>query len=193
LIDRQSERRGEFEHFVHRVFAANYAAQVTQLMPQLIAVETNQIQAVLGVRSGTHNLFVEHYLEKSIEQYLTFQDSVSRSQILEIGNLVSINCRHTPRLFMLTALSAIDSGFRYFVFSATNHVAALLKSFNLPLTYLQDADGSKLGDKVNNWGSYYQTSPQVFALDLNHVFVLCQNNDLLVQLYSELVQQVVEL
>ncbi|MFT5676026.1 MAG: hypothetical protein ACI808_001962 [Paraglaciecola sp.] len=186
LANENCAKRGELQCFIQSGFAREYNANVSEFMPQLMAVESLGIKAVLGLRSAREPLFIEQYLDDPIENCFAENAPVSRTEILEIGNLVSHNRLHTTRLFMLTAISAIESGFRFLVFSATGNVAKLLNAYGLPLTLLQIADGNKLGDKQGNWGSYYQTDPQVMALDLSNVTQLCAKNPLMGRMLTQL-------
>ena len=186
LANQDGVKREQLQRFIQSGFARQYNANVREFMPQLIAVEAFGLKAVLGLRSAREPLFIEQYLDQPIEKYFTEHAPLSRTEILEVGNLVSHNRLHTTRLFMLTAISAIDSGFRFLVFSATGNVAKLLSGYGVPLTLLKIADGKKLGDKQRNWGSYYQTDPQVMALNLADVIQLCAKKPLMGRMLSQL-------
>ncbi|MFT4939015.1 MAG: hypothetical protein ACI88A_002047 [Paraglaciecola sp.] len=186
LANQDCVKRDELQRFIQSGFAREYNANVREFMPRLMAVDTFGLKAVLGLRSAREPLFIEQYLDYPVEGYFAKQAPLSRTEILEIGNLVSHNRLHTTRLFMLTAISAIDSGFRFLVFSATGNVARLLSAYGLPLTRLQIADGKKLGDKQRYWGSYYQTDPQVMALDLSDVTRLCAKKPLMGRMLTQL-------
>ena len=186
LANQDCVKREELQSFIQSGFAREYNANVREFMPQLMAVDAQGIKAVLGLRCAAEPLFIEQYLDHPVETYFSEHAPLSRNEILEIGNLVSHNRLHTTRLFMLTAISAIESGFRFLVFSATGNVAKLLSAYGLPLTLLQMADGKKLGDEQRNWGSYYQTDPQVMALDLSDVTQLCAKQPLMGRMQTQL-------
>jgi len=186
LANQDGVKREQLQRFIQSGFAREYNANIHEFMPQLMAVEAFGLKAVLGLRSAKEGLFIEQYLDQPIETYFTEHAPLSRTEILEVGNLVSDNRLHTTRLLMLTAISAIDSGFRFLVFNATGNVAKLLSGYGLPLTLLQIADGKKLGDKQHHWGSYYQTDPQVMALDLSNVTLLCAKSPLMGRMKTQL-------
>ena len=186
LVKHNGVKREELQRFIQSGFAREYKANVQEFMPQLMAVDAFGLKAVLGLRCATEPLFIEQYLNDPVEKYLAKQTPLLRTEIVEIGNLVSQNRLHTTRLFMLTAISAINSGKRFLVFSATSNVAKLLSAYGLPLTLLRKADGKKLGDKQRYWGSYYQSDPQVMALDLSDVSHLCEKEPLMGRMLTQL-------
>jgi hypothetical protein len=193
LANASASKRAELEQFVQSGFASVYDARVSEFMPYLLAVEAPELKAVLGLRSAAQPLFIEQYLDCPIEDYFDKQLPISRNEILEIGHLVSHSREHTTRLFMVTAISAIDSGFCFLVFSATDTVAKLLSGYGLALHHLKKVDGGRLGDKQRSWGSYYQTAPQVMALKLSYVTKLCEQNPLMGRMKEQLSRHSFEL
>jgi hypothetical protein len=53
--------------------------------------------------------------------------------------------------------------FRWIVFTATSTVRQILLGFGAPLVELARADGARVAGLRDDWGSYYETDPRVFA------------------------------
>lgn len=167
--------RGRIETFIANGFATRYDAHITSFMPVLFALETGGVKAAVGARLGAQNnqhcpLFVEQYLSTSIEAVLAQQSiEVERAQIAEVGNLFSSASRYTlPLLFSLFFMLK-QCGSKYLVFSATSYLKLLLCRAGLELIPLAQADMSKLSTSNDDWGTYYDTAPEVTALSLEKV------------------------
>ncbi|RLA02534.1 MAG: hemolysin, partial [Gammaproteobacteria bacterium] len=94
INDRYSPDRTDVEHYIADCFYKNYQAKVTHFLPYIISSRTDdKLIAAVGFQPATNDqpLFLEQYLEKSIESELSnlVNRTIDRNKIIEIGNLTS--------------------------------------------------------------------------------------------------------
>lgn len=166
-VDRNSARRGEIEAFIRSVFARHYGAHVTSFAPHLLAFEQeDRIVAVAGWRdAGQESLFLERYLDSSIERLLTqlLDREVPRSKIVEVSNLASIKPGGSLEVIMNLAPRLDRLGYEWVVFTATRELIGIFARLGLPLLVLNRADPARLGSEATAWGRYYDNGPIVVA------------------------------
>lgn len=161
-------RRDELERFVHDVFASRHGANVCSFMPTLLAMRNDRgsVCSVAGFRCAADQpLFLERYLDEAIEQAIgsVTAESVSRPQIVEVGNLAGVNCRSAMRLVLDLPRILLDRGHRWIVFTATDTLRGLLASYHAPLLDLAAASASRVPHSADEWGRYYDTQPRVMV------------------------------
>jgi len=162
----EDPKRINLETFVQEGFAKKYQANVTNFMPLLLGIHAQRLRAVVGVRRATQPLFIEQYLPVPITNMLQKHGVwTQRHAIAELGNLYSQNQRFTLPLLMTVVMSLYLSEIQYLVFSGTDKIRQLLEKLKLKLTFLADADPSKLQDQAN-WGNYYTSQPKVMFIDV---------------------------
>lgn len=167
--------RQQIETFITNGFATRYDARITSFMPTLFALEVNGIKAAVGARCGAigstkHVLFIEQYLVIAIESALQRHGiRAQRHEIVEVGNLFSSSSRYTLPLLLSLFFLFSQLGKKHLVFSATSQVKQLLQGAGISLTSLAQADAKKLVSNHDDWGSYYDTAPQVVTLSLREV------------------------
>ena len=185
--------RHNIETFIANGFATRYDAHISSFMPMLFALEVNGIKAAVGTRCcATHNthhaLFIEQYLDIPIEVALEAHEIfVQRGDIVEVGNLFSSSSRYTLPLLLSLFFLFSQVGKKYLVFSATTQVQQLLQGAGISLTTLAHADVNKLAADRDDWGSYYDTAPQVMALSLQEVTHHVMRSSSLRQYYQQAV------
>ena len=157
------------EQFIKEGFDRAYNAQVSEFSPDLIYVEDSRIRAALGIRSARASLFLEKYLDLPIEHYVSSSSIVPRSRIAEIGNLCSSNRRYTLALFIAAAAILEQRNYTHAVFCATQQVATIIESSGVELCRIAPASGNRLGAKLAEWGSYYETEPTIVSISLADV------------------------
>lgn len=175
ILHSEDPRRSSVEQLIAAGFAQAYGAQISHFMPDLLAVSSRgEWQAALGIRGGQNSkLFVEQYLDADICTVLADAGlSCQRRDVVEIGNLYAANRQFTLLLFVVLAYALHQLGYRQLVCCATTQVQQLLSRHGLALTQLAAGDPARLGDAAANWGSYYQTHPQVCRLDLTQAMQL---------------------
>jgi len=175
-------RRAEIERFIGSRFAAVHGAHINCFMPQLIALNdpNGVVQSAIGIRKASNTrLFLEHYLDVSIEKAITDQAGkqsrhASRKQIVEVGNLASSDRDASRRLFEFLALHLIQGGFRWVTFTGSDTLQQVFKRMRIELVSLGDADQNRLPRNLGSWGRYYDDSPQVMAGSLSQCLDLAQ-------------------
>ena len=161
-------RRRELELFVQRAFASRHSARVCSFMPTLLALRNDKgdICSVAGFRSAAdESLFLERYLDEPIERAIVSATGleVSRSQVVEVGNLAGMNCRSAMRLVLALPRLLLERGQRWIVFTATDTVRHLLANYHAPLIDLAPAHASRVQGLGEDWGRYYETNPRIMA------------------------------
>ena len=161
-------QRPELESYVSAAFLRKHAAHVHTFMPTLLAFRDHggDLRGVVGLRGAGHGrLYLEQYLDLPIEQALgtaTGQD-VRRESIVEVGNLAGGSCRTAMRMVAQLPSFLLARDYRWIVFTATSAVRQILLGFGAPLVELARADGARVAGGDDEWGSYYETDPRVFA------------------------------
>lgn len=154
------------EEFIRKRFAERYGANVRHFMPRLFGLESpdGALHAAVGCRSASEEpLFLERYLSNGIEHAIRERCTarVSRPEIVEVGNLATRRPA-TARLLIVQLAQVLSAqGFRWVAFTAT---PSLLNSFlrlGLAPTSIGPADPARLGDERCDWGSYYDSLPQI--------------------------------
>ena len=161
-------QRAELEAFVRSAFARKHAADVQSFMPSLVSFRDAQdvLCGVVGLRPAAANaLYLERYLDTSIERALTAAAGghVHRDQIVEVGNLAGRNCRAAMRMVAQLPAYLLGQDFRWIVFTATSTVREILLGFGAPLIELAHAEQARVAGGIDDWGTYYETDPRVFA------------------------------
>ncbi|HUH37578.1 MAG TPA: thermostable hemolysin, partial [Spongiibacteraceae bacterium] len=112
-----SAGRAEVERHIAEAFQRAYGAMVTTFCPTLLALRrAGQLCAAVGLRPALEPLFLESYLSAPVQQVLgsRVDAPVRRSQLAEIGNLVS-NGGASPLLLLLLTAAAERAGFEWLV------------------------------------------------------------------------------
>ena len=167
LLETDSERRGEAEHFIRTIFDQRYGARVSVFAPCLLILEqAGHPVAVAGWRgAATEPLFLENYLDAPIETILRAQtgQELRREQIVEVGNLASEKAGGSLQVILHLARQFVEAGHELVVFTATQELIGIFAKLGWPLLALAKADPSRLGVAAADWGSYYESAPVVVA------------------------------
>jgi hypothetical protein len=119
--------------------------------------------ASLGYRrAGEETLFVERYLDEPVEAVVgrALLRPVSRSQIIELGNLAATNAIAMIQLWGAAAndLGGLDE---IAVATLTAPLRKMFRRIGIPIAVLTHADPERLGASIVDWGTYYAFDPQV--------------------------------
>ncbi|WP_323847422.1 thermostable hemolysin [Microbulbifer magnicolonia] len=162
--------RSEVEAYIAARFADAYGARVRNFLPLLLSQRQGcSIHAALGMRRADSGpLFLEQYLDQPVEQLLATAGGrpVARTDIVEIGNLVSTSRGSSRLLFLMLAELFAAAGITWAIFTATPEVRSLLQKLTGNQLVLCMADGERLGADLADWGSYYETRPAVTAINV---------------------------
>lgn len=161
-------RREELERFVNDVFASKHGARVCSFMPSLLGMrnDAGAICSVAGFRcAADQTLFLERYLDEPIECAIATicGRQISRSQIVEVGNLAGRNCRSAMRLVLDLPRILLERGHRWIAFTATDTLREILASYHAPLLDLATATATRAQTTGDDWGRYYDCDPRVMV------------------------------
>lgn len=175
-----SRNRARLERFIADKFSTAYGASIGEFFPLLLCrSEHEQLLSVVGLRPGTERpLFLEQYLEFPLDQaiaHLSGQE-VEREKLMEIGNLASSYRSGNQLTFVLLTAILARAGYSWVVFTATAQVRSLLIRLDFHPVTLCEADQSKLVNKRQIWGSYYQSQPLVQAGNISDGLKILEAN-----------------
>jgi hypothetical protein len=162
--------RAELELFVKGVFRMVHSARIRHFMPTLMSMRDDEghLQAVCGIRhAAEQSLFLETYLDQPVELMLSAATgkTVTREQILEVGNLAVFQPVHIRHLLASVSLYLHGSQAEWAVFTATPGLRNALLKLNMQLVHLGVADIQCLpAEERPDWGRYYDHTPQVLAV-----------------------------
>jgi hypothetical protein len=157
------------ESCIAEKFARQYSARIEQFLPFLLSLRTSgQLGAVVGLRPAARGkLFLEQYLDRPVEQSVAgaFMTPVDRGQVVEIGNLASVEPGTASMLFGILATVLVAADMPWVVCTATPQVRAMLDKLQFPAREICTADPRVLGEQVRDWGTYYASNPAVIVGD----------------------------
>lgn len=162
-----SVQRPLVERYIAEVFRASYSASLAEFLPYLVSVACrDQPYAAIGLRTARDTaLFLEQYLNSPVEDAIASRTGtpVERSEIIELGNLVSTRRGSSHLLFLLLAATLHQAGVKWAAFTGTRQVEKIIRKLGFEIHPLGKADPAGLGEKASDWGSYYAAEPVVFA------------------------------
>jgi len=163
--------RAAAEAFIRERFAARHGARVHHFMPTLLRLDDDagRLHGAVGVRSAADEaLFLERYLDRPIEVEIARRTDLApaRARIVEVGNLAARGPGHARLLIVALTDLLVAHGFDWVVFTGTPEVLNSFHRLHLCPLPLGEADPARMGDELADWGSYYDTHPQVMAGDI---------------------------
>lgn len=163
---RESGMRQELEAAIRLGFDSHFGACVEGFMPNLASFELQAKKAIIGYRpANVEPLFLESYLDEPIDILLAniTKEPVSRSGIVEVGQLVVEDRRIVEPLFRALVPYLVGLGYQWICFTGTHKIRRLLAHTGfagLTVAYAAESAVSGTGDR---WGSYYSNDPQVIV------------------------------
>lgn len=175
--------RADVETFVADKFREAFDARIHEFMPLLLSMRClNNFSGVIGIRkAATSALFLEQYLDGTVEAVISEQvgRTVSRHEIIEIGNLVAGRKGPSQFVFLVAMTALYEAGYRWITFTATRSLANNLAKLGFPMTRLAEARVECLGQQeADNWGAYYASKPQVYAGSLEDAVAIARKRPL---------------
>lgn len=161
---RESASREQLETAIRQGFDAHFGACVEGFMPNLASFELQGKKAIIGYRpASAEPLYLESYLDEPIDILLAniTNEPVSRSDIVEVGQLVVQDRRVVEPLFRALVPYLVGHGYEWICFTGTHKIRRLLTYTGfagLTVAYASESAVSGSGDR---WGSYYSNDPQV--------------------------------
>ena len=162
--------RAEVEGFIRAVFKRAHDAEITNFMPQLVALRDNNgvLMAAFGWKKASEGpLFLEQYLDEPIESLMsnTLHKTITREQITKIGNLAVANPRNAGILIAHVIQHSLDIGIEWCVATAHHSLQNGLIKGGRDVYPLFNADKARLSEQEQaKWGTYYKHMPQVVAI-----------------------------
>ncbi|MEY3950601.1 MAG: hypothetical protein RJB21_359 [Pseudomonadota bacterium] len=163
--------RESLQTFIATTFYKTYGADVHHFSDILVGCkdERGQWLAALGFSSiRQKKVFLEQYLDIPLEMEIAAHthENTSRSEIVEVGNLAAIHAGAGRTLIINMTRYLHEQGYKWVAFTATRNLLNSFKRLGIKLVQLAEADPKRLPDAGKNWGSYYDTKPQVMFGDI---------------------------
>ncbi|MBV1787992.1 thermostable hemolysin [Marinobacterium sp. D7] len=148
---------------IRQTYRQVYGAELHHFMPLLLWLHGTE--TAVGLSPGSSGaMFLEHYLDQSVEQALqqAVGSDVSRSGVIELGNFAAGNVGETRLLIPMLAKLLYRLGYEWVVFTSTPTLKNSFRRLGVELVTLASADPSRVPN-AGCWGSYYDCAPQVLA------------------------------
>lgn len=171
--ERGDPERAQLEAFIAAAFLQNHGAQIVHFSDTLVGCRDAEgaWTAALGFSlAGARPLFLEHYLDGPIEAEIGARlgRPVARTEIVEVGNLAALHPGAARALIVGTTSLLHGLGLRVVAFTATTSLLNSFSRLQLRPQVLACADPARLPDGGRQWGSYYDTHPQVMFGDIQY-------------------------
>ncbi len=170
ISEHDAPDRTELEQFIRAMFKRVHGADIQYFLPKLMSVrDTNgKLLAACGLRHADEGkLFLENYLDSPVEMLLSHHNnrSISRSAILEVGNLAVAEPANVRSLLASISIYLHSTDSEYAVFTGISTLRNSLTKLNMPLQLLGEADITCIPEHERAaWGTYYNERPQVMAI-----------------------------
>lgn len=163
--------RENLQSFIAKTFFKTYGADVHHFSEILVGCRDHQGQwlAALGFSPiNDKKVFLEQYLDLSLEQEIAARigQPTLRREIVEVGNLAAVHAGAGRSLIITMTHYLNTQGFKWVTFTATHNLLNSFKRLRIKLIQLAEANPLRLADEGKNWGTYYDTKPQVMFGDI---------------------------
>ena len=167
--------RAVVEEFIRERFYERHGAHIKHFMPCLLALvdSVGSLRGAVGLRSAASGeLFLERYLTQPIEQLIEQQQlpgnnsGLHRNEIVEVGNLGTLAPGCARLLIVALTDLLVAQGFRWISFTGTPLLINSFQRLGLSPLSLGEARAEHLGVEQSDWGSYYNSNPQVMVGDI---------------------------
>ena len=190
ILQQNSQGRSQVEAFLKSRYKKYYGAELTCFLPNILCLrdEDKKIIAALGFRMVDHNpLFLEQYLSRPIENYLSDLSNVTqqRNKIVEVGNLASVSAGGNR--WLIAALTAFlkGEGAHWVVFTALPPLLNSFANMGIEIFTLQQANpGFMSAEELMGWGKYYDYKPVVATGNVLNGFEILRTQFLQEQTFS---------
>jgi len=168
LVEHIKGDRAIAERFISQRFAESFGSRVEAFMPRLFTLrnQDGDICGALGLRSATNRLFLEQYLDLSIEQSVAAHagHAVNRQSIVEVGHFSGTFPGAVRAMIQLLTARLHGEGFQWVTFTGTASLRNAFSRLGLSPLTLQAADINRLPPEERAaWGSYYDHEPMVLV------------------------------
>jgi hypothetical protein len=163
--------RPSLQRFIAEVYFRTYGARLHHFARQLVGLRRAQGGWSAGVGytlAGREPLFLEQYLNRPAESEIAARLGVSvrREQLVEVGNLAASSAGAARRL--IVCMTGLLHGLNrtWVVFTSTRSLLNSFARLDIAPIVLAPADPMRLVDQGRDWGSYYDTHPQVMTANI---------------------------
>ena len=141
-------------------------------MPHLFGLrdDKDHICAAFGLRTASRRLFLEQYLDVSIETAIATRtkQSIERETIVEIGHFFGSFAGAAREMIRLLTMRLRNENYAWVTFTGTSALRNAFARMGLGLIDIASADVNRLPvDARAHWGSYYDYAPRVMAGEIN--------------------------
>ncbi|MGR6873756.1 thermostable hemolysin [Pseudomonas sp. HK3] len=183
----RSEDRSKVEEFLRNGFKKSFNANTQSFMPLIMETKdnNNRTSACFGIRNIQDSpAFLEHYLEKPIEQCISevAKQPISRENVVELGSIIGSGKGAGGWLIIAAAAWLQGAGYEWGALTATNDLKKAFSKQGVSLLELADANQTRLPvNEIANWGSYYENEPVVYAIHISTLYEQFSNHPLVMQ------------
>lgn len=150
--------------YIERKYLDCYNAEIQCTYNNILYVtdKHNCFVAAVGYRQPEEAFFLEQYLDANAEAALSqlYNEPVSRSKIVEIGNMVGDNSHAVFFLMQELWSHLVQRDFQHVLLTCTSKLKRKFR--NLPLTTIAAASRDDIKDP-EMWGTYYEQNPCVMT------------------------------
>ena len=168
IVSVNSPARVEVEQFIVRAYRKHFNAQLSHFFPMILTIrkiKDNSLIATVGIRKALNdNLFSECYLDESIEQTIAKLESTltTRGKIAELGNFVVKDRKDIKKVIPILGQFIKTLNVDWVIYTLTRPIKTYFYKLGIELSYIKQADISKVNGAAKNWGSYYKFKPAVY-------------------------------
>jgi len=168
VVPRSDRLRSAVEATIRKLYRERYDATLSAFAPTIFAEldEAGNVECAAGIRFGDDGLFLECYLDLSIEQVLEehLAHPVDRDRVVEVCHLAAPGRGHSLQFVenLIALLRAIDT--EWAIFTATRPLRALLQRSGLAMIEVGPAERSRVPDP-DSWGNYFEHDPRIMAVN----------------------------
>ena len=182
LIEHDCATRAVAEKFIGRNFARSFGAHVDAFMPRLFTLQRHDgtVCGAFGLRSTQRRLFIEHYLDRPIEQAIAAAvgTPVERRGIVEVGHFSGAFPGTMRGLILLLVERLHAEGFEWVAFTGTHQLRNSFYRMGLfPLDLGEARIEAIPAESRAAWGRYYEHSPHVLAGRIKDGFAAIERTD----------------
>jgi hypothetical protein len=167
LHDNSEVDRHAVEQFIKGRFHRAFGSRVEAFMPRLFSLRDAEglILGAFGLRGAAAALFLEQYLDASIESEITSRTGVpcARRGIVEVGHLSGAHAGVVRTMIGLLTRRLHEEGIRWVTFTGTASLRNAFHRLSLSPVEIAVARIERLPQAERPaWGRYYDDAPRVF-------------------------------
>jgi hypothetical protein len=168
LIEHSAADRASVERFISRCFERSFGSQIKAFMPRLFSLRNGDgdIVGAFGLRSASHRLYLEQYLDQPIEHSIRTATGgfVERKAIVEVGHFSGSAPGSVRTMIFLLTENLQRQGYEWVAFTGTSTLRNAFRRLGLaPIDVCAAAPDRLPPQERAVWGSYYDHAPRVLV------------------------------